>query len=141
MTTTTNQARTTPLQLVALLLPLLIALILIVSGLYFWSNPISEITQENALLLTLAGLTILSISTYWLVQTRKRLLKILTAEPPKMTTTLQCNKCGVKNVRDFQRGDYIYKQTDEACPNDKEKMTISAIFHEIKDKPKETNYI
>lgn len=141
MTTTTNQARTTPLQLAFLLAPLLIALILIVSGLYFWGNPIPEITQDNALLLTLSGLLILSLSTYWLIQTRKRMLKILTAEPPKMTTTLQCGKCGIKNVRDFQRGDYIYKQTDEPCPNDKEKMTISAIFHEIKDKPKETYYV
>jgi hypothetical protein len=141
MTTMNNQARTTPFQLAALLAPLLIALILIFSGLYFWSNPIPEVTQENAGLITLAGLLVLSLSTYWLIQTRKRMLKILTTEPPKMTTTLQCTKCGVKNIRDFQRGDYIYKQTDEACPNDKEKMTISAIFHEIKEKPKEANYI
>lgn len=141
MTTSTSQARTTSFQLAMLLLPLFIALILIVSGLFFWGNPIPEITQENALLLMAAGFAFLAISTYWLMQTRRRMLKVLTAEPPKMTTTLQCNKCGVKNVRDFQRGDYIYKQTDETCPNDKEKMTISAIFHEIKDKPKETNYI
>ena len=135
-----TQTRARPLQLAVLLLPLLVALVLIFSGLYFYTNPVPEITQENAGLLTLSGLLVLSLSTYWLMQTRRRMLKILTAEPPTMTTTLQCNKCGVKNVRDFKRGDYIYKETDETCPNDKEKMTISAIFHEIKEKPKETAY-
>jgi hypothetical protein len=39
-------------------------------------------------------------------------------------------------VRDFQRGDFVFKQTDQACPKDNEKMTISAIYREVKDKEK-----
>jgi len=142
MTSTTRQARTSPFQLAVLLIPLLVALILIFSGLYLW-NSTDVNAQQTAGLVFLAGFLILGTSTYWLIQARKRMLKILSAEPPTMTTTLHCNKCGIKNIRDFQRGDYIFKQTDETCPNDKEKMTISAIFHEIKDKEKakETAYV
>jgi hypothetical protein len=39
-------------------------------------------------------------------------------------------------VREFQRGDFVFKQTDQACPKDNEKMMISAIYRELKEKQK-----
>jgi hypothetical protein len=60
--------------------------------------------------------------------------------PPKVTTTVECRKCGVKSVRDFQRGDYVYKELEacQKCPDDK--MIITAIYKEVKEKEKTYNF-
>jgi hypothetical protein len=49
---------------------------------------------------------------------------------------VQCAKCGFKNIREFKRGDFVFKETDEPCPKDNQKMIISAIYREVKDKEK-----
>lgn len=70
-------------------------------------------------------------SAYLLFQTRRGMLK-LTFEAPKVSTTIMCSKCGFKNIRDFQRGDYILKEA-EPCPKCKEKMMIASIYREVKE--------
>jgi len=77
----------------------------------------------------------LALSTYMLFQTRRRMLK-LTIEMQKIATTILCQKCGFKTIRDFQRGDYIFKEA-EACPKCNEKMLIASIYREVKEKTKE----
>jgi len=76
----------------------------------------------------------LALSTYMLFQTRRRMLK-LTIEMQRIATTILCQKCGFKTIRDFQRGDYIFKEA-EACPKCNEKMLISSIYREVKEKEK-----
>jgi ribosomal protein L40E len=56
---------------------------------------------------------------------------------PPITTTIECRKCGFKSVREFQRGDYIFKEV-EPCQKCNEKMLITAIYREVKEKPKES---
>ncbi len=80
------------------------------------------------------GITGVALSSYMILQTRRRGVR-LPFEPPKVITTIICEKCGLKNIRDFQRGDYIFKET-EACPKCDEKMLISAIYREVKEKEK-----
>ncbi len=70
-------------------------------------------------------------SAYLLFQTRRGMLK-LTFEAPKVSTTIICSKCDFKNIRDFQRGDYILKEA-EPCPKCKEKMMIASIYREVKE--------
>lgn len=82
------------------------------------------------------GAVTLGLSAYMLFQTRKRMLKLASVEMQPLSTTLICQKCGLRNVRDFQRGDFVFKQTDQACPKDNEKMMISAIYREVKEKDK-----
>jgi hypothetical protein len=55
---------------------------------------------------------------------------------PAMMTTIECKKCGVKNVREFQRGDYVFKELEpcQKCPDTK--TMITAIYKEIKEKEK-----
>lgn len=89
--------------------------------------------EEGSFYLTL-GATTLALSMYVLFQTRKRILKLaLKAQP--VTSTILCEKCGLKNVRDFQRGDYIFKEVDP-CPKCKENMVIAEIYREVKEKRK-----
>lgn len=80
------------------------------------------------------GATTLALSSYVLFQTRKRLLRLALKTQP-IVTTIVCEKCGLKNVRDFQRGDYIFKEM-EPCPKCNEKMVISSIYREVKEKRK-----
>ena len=91
--------------------------------------------SDAAWVLLLLGLLGVAISTYVLVQTRRRLSKLKIVIPP-VTTTIECKKCGIKNVREFQRGDYIFKET-EPCQKCSDKMIITAIYREVKEKEKE----
>jgi len=79
----------------------LTALILAVSA--FSSN------EMAAYYLLLIGFLGAAMSTYVLLQTRKR-IKRLSIAAPSITTTIECRKCGFKNVREFERGDYILKR-------------------------------
>jgi hypothetical protein len=94
-------------------------------------------TQGNEIIagyLLLLGFIGVALSTYVLFQTRKRILRLRIAVPP-ITTTIECKKCGFKSVREFQRGDYIFKEGDP-CQKCNEKMLITAIYREVKEKEK-----
>jgi len=89
---------------------------------------------ENVYFFVLIGVSGLALSTYMVFQTRRRALR-LTIRPPRIATTILCQKCGFKNIRDFERGDFIFKETEE-CPKCKEKTKITSIFREVKEKKK-----
>jgi len=83
----------------------------------------------------LIGFMGLALSTYMLLQTRKRTFR-LPIQAQRVATTILCQKCGFKNIRDFERGDYIFKETEE-CPKCNEKMMIASIYREVEEKSKE----
>jgi len=85
--------------------------------------------------LLLFGFLGVALSTYVLFQTRRRILG-LRIETPPITTTVECRKCGFKSVREFQRGDFIFRET-EPCQKCNEKMLITAIYREVKERGKE----
>jgi hypothetical protein len=89
---------------------------------------------EAAWILILLGFLGVAISTYVLFQMRRRISKMKIVVPP-VTTTVECKKCGVKTVREFQRGDFIFKE-GEKCQKCDEKMLITAIYREVKEKEK-----
>jgi len=91
--------------------------------------------SDAAWVMLVLGLMGVAISTYVLVETRRRLSKLKVVIPP-VTTTIECRKCGIKNVREFQRGDFILKET-EPCQKCNDKMLITAIYREVKEKEKE----
>ncbi len=80
----------------------------------------------------LIGVSGIALSAYMLFQTRGRTLRFTLKMQP-VTTTLLCQKCGFKNLREFQRGDYIFKEAEE-CPKCKEKMQINSIYREAEEK-------
>ena len=82
--------------------------------------------------LLLIGGSGFALSAYMLLQTRRRTMRLEIKEQPVITTIL-CQKCGFKNVRDFQRGDYIFKQIDP-CPKCNEKMSVASIYREVGQK-------
>ena len=87
--------------------------------------------EAEALSWLLIGFIGLSVSTYMLYQTRRRVR--ISIKPKIVMTTLLCEKCGFKNLREFKRGDYVFKETDEKCPKCNENMYIAAIYREVKE--------
>ena len=82
--------------------------------------------------LLLIGGSGFALSAYMLFQTRRRTMRLQIKEQPVITTIL-CQKCGFKNVRDFQRGDYIFKEA-EPCPKCNEKTSVASIYREVEEK-------
>jgi hypothetical protein len=130
----TSSATTTTKISSFVLLVVFITLALSLVALIFSVTIIGENSDAAWILLAL-GLLGVAISTYVLVETRRRLSKLKIVIPP-VTTTIECKKCGVKNIREFQRGDYIFKET-EPCQKCNDKMLITAIYREVKEKEKE----
>ena len=83
----------------------------------------------------LIGFVGLALSTYMLFQTRRR-MQGFTLKAPPITTTIVCAKCGLKNIRSFERGDYILKELGP-CTKCEGTMIISAIYREVEQKGKE----
>ena len=74
----------------------------------------------------------LALSAYLFLQSRTK-PKVQSIELPRVLTTLECPKCDFKNIRDFQREDYVFKKAG-TCQKCNETMTITAIYREPKKK-------
>ena len=85
--------------------------------------------------LAIIGLVALTMSVFTLYQSRRQVAQ-MKIEIPKVMTTIECKKCNSKTTREFQRGDYVYKELDacQKCPD--QKQMITAIYKEVKEKEK-----
>ena len=84
--------------------------------------------------LLVIGFIAMGLSAYVLLQSRRRVTS-MKIEAPKVMTTVECRKCGFKSVREYQRGDFVFKEL-EACQKCDDKMLITAIYKEVKEKEK-----
>jgi len=123
-----------------LLAILMITLVLSLASIYEGIDAYAKNDSASGSLYLTMGVTTLIITTYLWLQTRRRMLRLSMRMQP-INTTLECQKCGFKNVREFQRGDYVFKHMEDQCPKCNEKtMTIGSIFREVKEKVKEAGY-
>ena len=90
--------------------------------------------ETVALYLFAIGFLSMGLAVYVLFQTRKRVSK-MKIEEPKVMTTVECKKCGTKDVREFERGDFVFKELDK-CEKCEENKIITAIYKEVKEKEK-----
>jgi hypothetical protein len=102
---------------------------LILSFTVLGSNP------DASWILLLMGFVGVALSTLVLLQARRRMLRLRIVAAP-VNTTIECKKCGFKSVREYQRGDYIFKEV-EPCQKCNDKMLITAIYREVNEKEKE----
>ncbi|TRO51848.1 hypothetical protein E2P63_04480 [Candidatus Bathyarchaeota archaeon] len=116
-----------------LLLMILVAFILSLIALYIAFDSLATQTEAlDAYSFLAIGFGGLALSAYLLLQSRSK-PKVLSIELPRVLTTIECTKCDFKNIRDFQRDDYIFKKTG-SCQKCNEAMTITAIYREEKKK-------
>jgi len=132
MNQTAPSRRSPPLLIAVIMIALLLALFSIYFGMteYLLGDP------STASFYMSLGMVTLALSAYMLYQTRKRMIRFISMEMQPLSSTVQCQKCGFKNIREFKRGDFVFKETDEPCPKDNQKMVISAIYREVKEKEK-----
>lgn len=127
-TTVANRISTFLLMIVLAVLALsAIALIFGVMA-YFDGN------ENVALYLISIGILSMGLAIYVLLQSRKRMAK-MKIEEPKMMTTIECRKCGTKEVREFERGDFVYRELDK-CEKCEDNKMITSIYKEVKEKEK-----
>jgi len=83
------------------------------------------------------GLIAMVMSLFLLFQSR-RVITEVKLEIPKVMTTIECQNptCANKTIREFQRGDYVFKDIDVSCGKCGGKQMISAIYKEVKEKEK-----
>jgi predicted ferric reductase len=111
------------------LIVLALAIVALVSAAYMY-----ETNVQFAVFLLATGVIAMGLSVYVLFQSRKRVAK-MKIEAPKVMTTIECRKCNIKNVREFKRGDFVFKDL-EPCQKCNDNMIITAIYKEVKEKEK-----
>lgn len=93
--------------------------------------------QLAAIMLAGIGLIALAIAGFLIHQSRKQAAEVK-LEIPKVMTIIECqNKgCNNKTIREFQRGDYVFKELDVTCPKCNGRQMITAAYKEIREKEK-----
>ena len=117
-----------------LMMIVLIVLALSVVALVLSVQVFSEGNQIVAGYLLVIGFIAMGLSVYVLLQSRRHVTS-MKIEAPKVMTTVECRKCGFKSVREYQRGDFVFKEL-EGCQKCEDKMLITAIYKEVKEKEK-----
>jgi hypothetical protein len=125
------------------LIVLALSVVSIILAVSVYLNGVSTPSQAGtddltAGFLAIIGFVALSMSMFTLYQSRRQAAE-MKIEVPKVMTTVECKKCGTKTVREFQRGDYVYKELDacQKCPDTKQ--LITAVYKEVKEKEKTYN--
>jgi hypothetical protein len=126
--TTTNRIST----FVLLIVLIVMALSLVALGLAV--DSFVRGYQLQAMYMLAIGFIAMGLSSYLLLQSRRRGTAMKTETPATMTT-IECRKCGFKSVREFQRGDYVFKEL-EMCQKCDDRQIITSIYREIKEKEK-----
>ena len=129
-----NSSSTTTKISTYLMMIVLIVLALSIVALLLSVNAFIVGNQIVAGYLLVIGFIAMGLSIYVMFQSRKRTAS-MKIESPKVMTTIECRKCDFKNVREFQRGDFVFKDLDP-CQKCNEKMVITAIYKEVKEKEK-----
>ena len=129
-----------PIKKTSFLLILIVAVMLILSlmALYTALEIYLQGGEETLIYYATIGVLGVGISIYMLMLSRRKIPLIMLNEQ-RVNTFLVCEKCNFKSIREFKRGDYIFKESDE-CPKCKEKMLITAIYRESKEKEKEWKF-
>ncbi len=83
------------------------------------------------------GLIAMTMCLFLLYQSRRQAAEVK-IEAPKVMTIIECqNKgCASKSTREFQRGDYVFKDLDVSCGKCGGKQMITGIYKEVKEKEK-----
>jgi predicted membrane protein len=121
-----------------LMLIVLIVIALSIAALLLAGNAYLMGDELAASFLAIIGLIALTSSAFLLYQSRRQSVN-MKIEISKVMTTIECKKCGFKNLREYQRGDYVFKELDacQKCPDTKQ--LITAIYKEVKEKEKTYN--
>jgi hypothetical protein len=89
---------------------------------------------EKASLYLLLGTGGFALIGYMFFRSKSLMEKVEIIPKLEVVTTLECPNCGLKKIRPFQQGDYLFKE-DEECTRCKGKMVVTKIYG--REKPKQ----
>lgn len=130
--TATNRISTYLMLIIFIVIGLSVVALLLAANAYLIGDELA------AGFLSIIGLIAMVLSGYVLYQSRRHVIA-MKIEASKVMTIIECKKCGFKNMREYQRGDYVFKELDacQKCPETKQ--LITAIYKEVKEKEKTYN--
>jgi len=88
--------------------------------------------EEGYLIYLATGVFGFILVAYGANKMRRRIVVIQPIEF-NVVSVAECNKCGFRDVREFEFGDYVLK-THGDCPKCKGSMLITSIYHEGKQR-------
>jgi hypothetical protein len=127
--------------IVVIVIALAAVALILAASLYYTGTTVTGKTQSGdyaaAGVLAVIGVIALSMSSFTLFQSRRQVAE-MKIDIPKVMTTIGCSSvgCDAKSIREFQRGDFVYKELDTPCQKCSGKQMITAIYKEVKDKEK-----
>jgi hypothetical protein len=84
---------------------------------------------ESAIYQLAIGVFGVGASSLIFLRFRKRMTLLRQALPPTIITIIECKKCGLKSLRNFVKGDFVFKSVNE-CKKCSEPMLITGIYAE-----------
>jgi len=127
--------------IVIIVMALAVIALLLAASLYYSGTTATSKTQSGdygaAAVLGIIGLIALAMSSVTLFQSRRQVAD-MKIEIPKVMTTVGCTNtsCTTKTVREFQRGDFVYKELDKPCEKCGGRQMVTAVYKEVKEKEK-----
>lgn len=120
-----------------LILIVLVVLALSIVALFVAAETYVSGDSVTASLFAGIGLIAMAMCGFLLFQSKKTAAEVK-LDVPKVMTYIECqNKaCSNKTVREFQRGDYVFKDLDVACGKCGGKQMIVGVYKEVKEKEK-----
>ncbi len=132
--TTSNKISNYLMLTVLIVVALAVVALLLAVQTFIWGGQDSQLA---AIILAGIGLIALAIAGFLIHQSRKQAAEVK-LEIPKVMSIIECQnkECSNKTIREFQRGDYVFKNLDVPCPKCNSKQMITAAYKEIREKEK-----
>jgi multidrug transporter EmrE-like cation transporter len=120
-----------------LILIVMVVLALSIVALFVAAETLLQGDTLTAGLFAGIGIIAMAMCMFLLFQSKRQSAEIK-LDVPKVMTTIECqNKtCNNKATREFQRGDFVFKDLDVACGKCGGKQMITGVFKEVKEKEK-----
>ncbi len=137
----TKKISTYVTMIVVIVIVLAVVALILAASLYYSGTTSKGSTQSGdyaaAGVLAIIGAIALSMSSFTLFQSRRQVAE-MKIEIPKVMTTIGCTNtaCTTKTVREFQRGDFVYKEIDKPCEKCGGKQIVTSVYKEVKEKEK-----
>ena len=132
MTNQTNANKISTYLMFITLIVMGLAIVSLFGAIYAYTFLDSPIEAGFLIIIGVFGLALSGVILYQ----HKRRTAATTVEAPKVMTIIECKSCGTKTTREFQRGDFVFKELDacQKCPE--QKQMITGVYKEIKEKEK-----
>jgi len=103
----------------------ILGLVLTASGALILTYGMDPNVGDLSFVLFIVGLVVMSLGFSLLTAGRKK-KEVKTSLPT--VTEIRCNGCDFKEIRDYEKGDYILKPLEANCPKCSGKMTIEGVY-------------